>query len=240
MQDFAPSSGAPAARPPAAPNAGPKPPDLGPPTVFVLLRHGETSHTAQGRYSGSGGEDVGLSPHGRWQAEQVLKAQELTGVAAVVSSPLARCRQTADVVAGALGLPVEIADDLRETSFGAWDGLTFGEARSGHPAEHDAWLSSPSAAPPGGESFTQVAARVKRARAHLLAAHRSRTVLLITHATPIRTLLRLALDAPPRSLPRIEVSPASLSAVASYADGNTSVRYVNATAHLTANAGGNP
>jgi probable phosphoglycerate mutase len=156
----------------------------------------------------------------------------MADVTAIVSSPQTRCAQTAAAVAAKLGLPVQTAEGLRETDFGAWDGLTFAEARSRHPAELTAWLASPTAAPPGGESFAEVAARVRRTRDRLLTAHRTRTVLLVTHATPIRTLLRLALQAPPRALFRIEAAPASLSAVAYYADGAASLRYANSTAHL--------
>jgi probable phosphoglycerate mutase len=174
-------------------------PDLGAPTTFVLLRHGETPLTGQQRFSGSGGSDPGLSARGRAQAE--LAARELAAqepgsrepggpgsVQAVVSSPLARCRQTAAAAADRLGLDVTVEEGLRETDFGAWDGL--------------------------------------------LAAHRGRTVLLVSHVTPIKTLIRLALGAPPEALFRMRLDPAALSAVDHYADGNTSVRYVNATAHL--------
>jgi probable phosphoglycerate mutase len=153
----------------------------------------------------------------------------MADVTAIVSSPQTRCAQTAAAVAAKLGLPVQTAEGLRETDFGAWDGLTFAEARSRHPAELTAWLASPTAAPPGGESFAEVAARVRRTRDRLLTAHRTRTVLLVTHATPNRTLHR---QAPPRALFRIEAAPASLSAVAYYADGAASLRYANSTAHL--------
>lgn len=214
-------------------------PDLGAPTVLVLLRHGETALTAERRFSGSGGADPRLSERGRRQAEAVARAlaggSAGTGpgaVEAVVSSPLTRCRQTADVVAGRLGLPVEPVDGLRETSFGAWEGLTFAEVRERYPAALDAWLADPAAAPPGGESFADVAARVTAARDALLAAHRGRTVLVVSHVTPVRTLLRLALGAPPEALFRMDLAPASLSAVAHYADGNATVRFLNSTAHL--------
>ncbi len=223
-------------------------PDLGAPTTFVLLRHGETPLTGQQRFSGSGGTDPGLSARGRAQAElaarelgaQVLAAKELGAqelggpgaVHAVVSSPLARCRQTAAAAADRLGLDVTVEEGLRETDFGAWDGLTFAEARQRDPETMTAWLGDPAAAPPGGESFARVAERVAAARDALLAAHRGRTVLLVSHVTPIKTLIRLALGAPPEALFRMRLDPAALSAVDHYADGNTSVRYVNATAHL--------
>ena len=202
-------------------------------TVLVLLRHGESALTAQKRFSGSGGSDPDLSEHGRWQAGRA--AAELAvrgGVQAVVSSTLARCRQTAQAAADLLGLDVTVEPGLRETDFGAWEGLTFAEVRERFPAELDAWFTSADAAPSGGESFTEVARRVAAARDALLDRHRGRTVLVVSHVTPITTLVRLALDAPPAALFRMAVGPASLSEVAYYADGNASLRELNGTAHL--------
>ncbi|MGG8406637.1 histidine phosphatase family protein, partial [Streptomyces sp. 12297] len=147
--------------------------------------------------------------------------------------PLRRCRQTAQAVADRLGLAVTVDEGLRETDFGAWEGLTFAEVRERFPADLDAWLASPKAAPTGGgESFATVARRVAAARDRLLAAHRGRTVLLVSHVTPVKTLVRLALGAPPESLFKMELSAASLSAVAYYADGNASLRLLNDTSHL--------
>ncbi|MFF7180795.1 bifunctional RNase H/acid phosphatase [Streptomyces sp. NPDC008121] len=209
-------------------------PDLGAPATFVLLRHGETALTPEKRFSGSGGTDPELSAAGSRQAEAVAAALAARGtVQEIVSSPLKRCRQTAETVAARLGLDVRIEDGLRETDFGAWEGLTFAEVRERYAEDLDAWLASPKATPTGGgESFATVARRVSATRDRLTAAFAGRTVLLVTHVTPIKTLVRLALGAPPESLFRMELSAASLSAVAYYADGNASVRLLNDTSHL--------
>lgn len=209
------------------------PADLGAPATFVLLRHGETALTPQKRFSGSGGSDPSLSDVGRDQAERAAAVFAARGtIQAIVSSPLKRCQETARAVAARLGLDVRIDDGLRETDFGAWEGLTFGEVRERQPDELNAWLASPDAAPPGGESFAVVADRVSAARDRLAAEYAGRTVLLVTHVTPIKTLVRLALGAPPESLFRMELSAASVSAVAYYGDGNASVRLLNDTSHL--------
>ncbi|MFH9677103.1 bifunctional RNase H/acid phosphatase [Streptomyces sp. NPDC017405] len=209
-------------------------PDLGAPATFVLLRHGETPLTPQKRFSGSGGGDPALSAAGREQARRVAEALARRGtVQAVVASPLARTRETAAIVAARLNLPVTVEDGLRETDFGAWEGLTFGEVRERHPDDLNAWLADPEVRPTGGgESFAETATRIAAARDELVAAYAGRTVLLVTHVTPIKTLIRLALGAPPASLFRMELSAASLSAVAYYADGNASVRLFNDTSHL--------
>ncbi|TQJ52644.1 MULTISPECIES: bifunctional RNase H/acid phosphatase [Streptomyces] len=209
-------------------------PDLGAPATFVLLRHGETPLTPQKRFSGSGGTDPSLSDVGREQAERVAAALARRGtVQHILASPLARTRETAAAVAARLGLEVTVEDGLIETDFGAWEGLTFGEVRERHPEDLNAWLADPEAEPTGGgESFAATATRIAATRDRLVAEYAGRTVLLVTHVTPIKTFVRLALGAPPESLFRMELSAASLSAVAYYADGNASVRLFNDTSHL--------
>ncbi|CAM5612027.1 bifunctional RNase H/acid phosphatase [Streptomyces badius] len=209
-------------------------PDLGAPATFVLLRHGETALTPEKRFSGSGGTDPELSAVGRGQAERAAEHFAALGtVQEIVSSPLRRCRETAAAVAARLGLDVRIDESLRETDFGAWEGLTFGEVRERYGDDLTAWLASPETAPTGGgESFAEVAERVAAARDRLVARYAGRTVLLVTHVTPIKTFVRLALGAPPEALFRMELSAASVSTVAYYGDGNASVRLLNDTSHL--------
>jgi broad specificity phosphatase PhoE/ribonuclease HI len=207
--------------------------DLGTPTTLVLLRHGETALTPEKRFSGSGGGDPELSERGRDQADRTAAALAARGaVQVIVSSPLLRCRQTAEAAAVRLGLEVRIEDGLRETDFGAFEGLTFAEAKAAYPAELDAWLASAEVAPPGGESFAAVSRRVAVSRDKLLARYAGRTVLVVSHVTPVKTLIRLALGAPQESLYRMELSPAALSAVQYYADDNASLRLFNDTSHL--------
>ncbi|MFJ4790703.1 bifunctional RNase H/acid phosphatase [Streptomyces sp. NPDC088794] len=209
-------------------------PDMGAPATFVLLRHGETPLTPQKRFSGSGGTDPALSDVGRDQAERAGAALAKRGtIQAVIASPLTRTRETAAIVASHLGLDVTIDEGLRETDFGAWEGLTFGEVRERYPDDMTAWLADPEAQPTGdGESFAATATRIAATRDRLVAAHAGRTVLLVSHVTPIKTFVRLALGAPPEALFRMELSAAALSAVAYFADGNASVRLFNDTSHL--------
>ncbi|MFJ9705812.1 bifunctional RNase H/acid phosphatase [Streptomyces sp. NPDC101234] len=209
-------------------------PDLGAPATFVLLRHGETPLTPQKRFSGSGGTDPALSDVGQEQARRVAEALARRGtIETILASPLTRTRQTAAAVAERLGLDVTIEEGIKETDFGAWEGLTFGEVRERYPDDLTTWLADPSAHPTGGgESFAETAARIAATRDKLIAAYAGRTVLLVTHVTPIKTFVQLALGAPLQSLFRMELSAASLSAVAYYADGNASVRLFNDTSHL--------
>ncbi|WP_327069447.1 bifunctional RNase H/acid phosphatase [Kitasatospora sp. NBC_01302] len=203
-------------------------------TTLVLLRHGETALTPQKRFSGSTGSDPQLSEKGRWQAERAAEALAARGtVEAVVSSPMLRTRQTAEAAAVRLGLPVRIEEGLRELDFGAWEGLTFAEVQERHPEDLDAWLASTRARPTGSsESFAALSQRVGAARDRILARYAGQTVLVVSHVSPIKTLARLALGAPPDAVYRMELSAASLCAVQYYSDGNASLRLFNDTGHL--------
>jgi ribonuclease H / adenosylcobalamin/alpha-ribazole phosphatase len=199
-----------------------------PPTQLIFLRHGETPHTVDKRFSGSGGADPALSETGVAQAHAA--AQYLSksgGVDAVISSPMLRARQTADVVAGALGLDVVVNDAWIECSFGEWDGFTFAEVQEKWPEALNAWMESTSVAPPGGESFDACARRARSARDSVLAAYPGKTVVVVTHVTPIKLMVRGVLQAPMTSLFRMELRPASITEIHWYADGLASLKSFN-------------
>ena len=204
---------------------------IGTPTRMLLLRHGQTELSVQRRYSGRG--NPALTDTGRAQAGAAARyLAQRGGIAAVISSPLQRCRETASAAAKLLGLDVTVDEDLTETDFGAWEGLTFAEAAERDPELHRRWLRDTSVEPPGGESFDAVQQRVVRARDRVIAEHGATTVLVVSHVTPIKTMLRLALDAGPAILYRLHLDLASLSIAEFFGDGPASVRLVNQTAYL--------
>ncbi|MGH3549376.1 MAG: bifunctional RNase H/acid phosphatase [Pseudonocardiaceae bacterium] len=204
----------------------------GTPTRLLMLRHGQTERSAQRRYSGR--TDLPLTELGERQAAAAAaRLAHTKGVAAVVSSPLLRARQTAQPVADALGVPLTFHEGLIETDFGSWDGLTFAEAQAHDPDLHTRWLTDTSAASPGGESMDEVHRRVRRVRDQLIAEHGAETLIVVSHVTPIKALLRMALDAGPSLLHRLHLDVASLSIADFYTDGPASVSLVNDTGHLT-------
>lgn len=203
----------------------------GTPTRLLLLRHGQTELSVNRRYSGRGNPP--LTDIGRRQANAAARyLAERGGIAAVISSPLQRARDTAEAAARQLRLDVTVDEDLTETDFGAWEGLTFAEAAERDPDLHRRWLKDTSTQPPGGESFDAVQQRVAAARDRIIADHAGSTVLVVSHVTPIKTVLRLALDAGPAILYRLHLDLASLSIAEFYGDGPSSVRLVNQTAYL--------
>jgi probable phosphoglycerate mutase len=207
--------------------------DLGTPTTTLLGRHGATPYSLEKRFSGSGGADPALAPIGEQQAEAL--AREIAargGVDAIVSSPLLRTLQTAERVAHATGAAIDIEPGIAECAFGEWDGFTFAEVNERWPVELAAWLASTDVAPPGGESFAECRDRVDRARRDLLTRHAGQRVAVISHVTPIKLMTGICVDAPLTSLYRMELAPCSLTTIAWFADGNSSLFGFAESAHL--------
>jgi ribonuclease H / adenosylcobalamin/alpha-ribazole phosphatase len=202
----------------------------GEPTVTLLLRHGQTPMSVQKRYAGR--TDAPLTDTGVQQAAAAAKRLGQAGIGAIVSSPLQRTVRTAEEVSAVTGIPVVTDDGFRETDFGAWEGLTFAEVRERWPSEMTAWLADPSVAPPDGESFAQVSERVTAAVRRVLAERAGQTVLIVSHVTPIKTLVAAALLAPPAALYRMHLDVAALCEIDWYADGPAVLRSFNDTAHL--------
>ena len=205
-------------------------PARGEPTLTLLLRHGQTPMSAQKRYAGR--SDVPLTDVGVQQAAAAAKRLASAGLDVIVTSPLLRAVQTAEEVAAATGATVVTDDGFREADFGAWEGLTFAEVQERWPAEMAAWLADPEVAPPGGESLAGVNERVTAALRRVLAARERQTVLVVSHVTPIKTLVAAALLAPPAALYRMHLDVAALSRIDWYADGPAVLRSFNDTGHL--------
>jgi broad specificity phosphatase PhoE len=200
------------------------------PTTTVLLRHGDTRLSPEHRFSGR--RDLPLSASGLRQAKAA--ACHLAAGApidTVVSSPLRRAVATARIAADELGLPVVTDDDLRETDFGDWDGFTLAEIQQRWPAAAAAWRQDPEQAPPGGESFADTARRVNRACDRLLRDHDGKTVLIVSHITPIKILLCRALSVPLGTLYRLYLGSASINEIQRHGRGFAAVCRVNDTCH---------
>ncbi|BAF55113.1 bifunctional RNase H/acid phosphatase [Corynebacterium glutamicum] len=203
------------------------------PTRFLLLRHGQTAMSAARLYSGRSNPE--LSELGEKQAAAAARRlAQAGGIDAIVSSPLTRTMQTAEAAAAALGMKVRVIDDLIETDFGLWDGKSFSEAHEQDPELHTKWLTDSSVAPPGGESLQTVNRRVKKARESLQREYGAANVLVVSHVTPIKAIMRQALDAGPSFFQKAHLDLASLSIAEFYEDGPTCVRLFNDTSHLEA------
>jgi probable phosphoglycerate mutase len=179
-------------------------------TVFHLLRHGE--HGLLGRVLAGRMPGVGLTERGR--AEIAAVAERLAGepIAAIYSSPLQRTRESAEIVAARLQLPIEFRDDVIELDFGEWTGSTFDSIRA--DPRWEAWRTHRSiAAIPGGESMRQVQRRAVDALLDINGRHPHQTVVVVSHGDVIRSALLFALGMPLDSYNSIEISQGGVSAI---------------------------
>jgi len=192
-------------------------------TTLILLRHGVTPHTAEKRFSGGlASANPPLSDDGRVQindaAQWLLPIADR--IAGIVASPVRRTRESADIAAEVLGKQVTEEPGFAEMEFGDWDGLTFAEVGERFPGELDRWLGSLDEAPHGGESLRTVEKRVLAGLDRLLDRFHGQTVLVVSHVTPIKTLVARALESELDAVYRMELAPASVSVITFYDDGN--------------------
>jgi broad specificity phosphatase PhoE len=179
-------------------------------TVFHLVRHGE--HVRAGRVLAGRTPGVGLSERGR--AEIAVVAERLAGekITALYASPMQRTRETADILAARLALPVGYREDVIELDFGEWTGLTFDQVRADERWE--LWRACRSiAAVPGGESMRQVQDRAVGALLDLHRTHHDATVAIVSHGDVIRAAVLFALGMPIDSYSRLEIGLASISTI---------------------------
>jgi probable phosphoglycerate mutase len=207
--------------------------ETGPVTTLVLVRHGVTAHTTAKRFSGGlASANPPLSEEGHAQVRATATwLAPLAEVEALVASPVRRTQESAAEVADVLGLEVTLEPGFAEMEFGVWDGLTFAEVAERDRAGLDAWLGDLDRAPEGGESFRAVQERVLAGLERVLAEHAGRTVAVVSHVTPIKTLVAHALGAPLSAVMRMELSPASVTVVSFHGTGETrrgSLRLYNA------------
>ena len=199
------------------------PPD-GPVTTLVLVRHGATELTASKRFSGGlASSNPGLIDEGRAQVREVAEWLAPIGEAvdAVVTSPVRRTRESAEILAERLDLDLVEEPGFAEMEFGTWDGMTFAEVHDQRPGEIEAWLGSLDVAAGGGESFRELEKRVLDGLSRLLERYAGKTVIVVSHVTPIKTLVAHAVDAPLSALFRMELSTASVSVVSFFGEADS-------------------
>jgi probable phosphoglycerate mutase len=157
---------------------------------LLLLRHGESTWNAEGRWQGQA--DPPLSPLGREQAGDAAERLGGAGFSSLVTSDLLRARETADILGRALGLEPRVAPGLREIDVGDWEGLTRAEIGARWPGQLADWSEGRSEAPPGGESRTHLTDRARSTLAGLAAdASPGDRLLVVTHGALIRHLDRV-------------------------------------------------
>jgi probable phosphoglycerate mutase len=194
---------APDAPEPAA-AATPEPPKA--PTRLVLVRHAVTEQTGpllSGRTPG-----IPLSDKGVGQAEAAAARLSKLPIAAVYASPIERTTQTAQCIAAHHGLDVLPLPGVIEADYGSWTGGKIAEL-----AKTDEWkvvqIAPSRARFPGGESLREMQARMVGALDEVVAAHPHETIVVVSHADPIKAAIAHYTGMHLDLFQRLHVSPAS-------------------------------
>lgn len=212
-------------------------------TTIILIRHGRTILTESHRISGRGGQDPQLSEAGKEDARKVAEELALVGLSGphakvlppslIVSSPLARARETSSIISAKLGVPVETNDDIAEISFGDWDGHTNQEVAANWPEMYDQWRGDVRVSPPGGgESLEEFDIRLNKGISAILDQHEGQTVVVVAHVMPIRGFLKKSIDANWPAYWRPAVAPCSITVIRFWGDEAAEISVVNQTNHL--------
>ncbi|MGC9520831.1 MAG: alpha-ribazole phosphatase [Anaerolineae bacterium] len=198
---------------------------------LLLVRHGETTWNASGRYQGQ--RDIPLNEAGRAQAVAVARRLASVALQAIYTSDLGRAAETARVIAQPHGLEVHEDVRLRELNFGVWQGLTYQQIAAQDPKRLARWNTDrANRAPPEGESLAQMAARLRALLDEVKAQHPNDTVALISHGGTIRVILCLLLDHPLSAYWQFEVDNTAVAEIEWRSLGPVVVRW-NDAHHLT-------
>ena len=176
---------------------------------WLLVRHGETEWNAQGRLQGRSA--TSLSSAGRLQVELLASRLAGTSLKAIYSSDLPGARETGDILAVGRDVRVQPTPDLRERSYGQWEGLTHQQIQARYPEWQNA---TERFRPPDGESIADVLARVSQLALRLKEAHPGdETVLLVAHSGSLRAITVTVLGLPALAFRRFASGSASLSVI---------------------------
>ena|SRR5436190_11548596 len=192
-------------------------------TTFYLIRHGSNdfySHTLVGRKPG-----IHLNEAGRRESKRLAERMAGLKIEKIFSSPLERCRETAEPIAKELGVSIAFSDALLEVDFGDWTGQAFAELDADKRWKQ--WNAFRSCArAPNGEAMLEVQSRITNfiMDAHSKLPHG--TLALVSHADPLRAAIGYFLGASLDFIRRIELSPASLT-ILEISDWDAQIRCLN-------------
>ncbi|MCG2770694.1 MAG: alpha-ribazole phosphatase [Desulfobacterales bacterium] len=187
------------------------------PTRVYLVRHGQVADGHTDRYHGN--NDIGLSPNGVRQLEEL--AAQLTDVdlAGIYASDLTRALTGAAIISRGREVPLQIIPEFREIHFGAWEGLSFTEIAERYPAELEArFRDLISFRIPGGESLLDLSSRVLPRLGEIIARHLEEALIIVAHAGVNRVILSQALGLPLDHLFRLDQNYGCLNIIDYFPD----------------------
>jgi broad specificity phosphatase PhoE len=203
------------------------------PLTAILVRHGVTAYTASGAYSGGAVAGPHLSAHGRVQAAHAADLvhrigrelwQDIPRATAILASPMVRAQETATAISRRIGRSITTDTRLAEADFGDWEGLTAGKIEEKWPGTLRAWHETGDTPIPGrGESIEQCGERLRAAMDSYIADGVGRTIVVVSHAVSLRTVIGRAFGGPSSQWHRIRIAPASVSIIQFWADGTSEI-----------------
>ena len=200
---------------------------------WFLVRHGETEWNRVGRAQGQA--DPPLNQEGREQAEAVAARLAPVAFEAAYSSDQRRAAETALPVMRGRDTPIVRRPDLREKSFGEWEGMTYEDLQLRYPAMlEELFDERPAFAPPGGESDLELFARAAGAAARIAGRHAGTdgNILVVSHGGTLRAMMVSMLGLPVESMWRLRLSNAGLSVITTFEEGGATIDLLNDTSHL--------
>ena len=200
---------------------------------WFLVRHGETEWNRVGRAQGQA--DPPLNKEGLEQAVAVAARLAPVSFEAAYSSDLRRAAETAAPVMHGRDTPIVHRRDLREKSFGEWEGITYEELQLRYPAMlEELFDERPAFAPPGGESDLEIFERAAAAAARIAKRHAGTdgNILVVSHGGTLRAMVVSMLGLPVESMWRLRLSNAGLSVITTFDEGGATIDLLNDTSHL--------
>jgi alpha-ribazole phosphatase len=195
-------------------------------TRIYLIRHGEVQGAGTRRYNGHA--DVPLSEHGIAQYHLMKERLADKAISACYSSDLIRCATGAEIIGSRLGLTPVLEPGLRELDIGIWEGKTWAELMEQHPLEWQARIADiVNYRVPGGESLSDLHARIMPVINAIVERHRGEAVLVVAHGGANRVILLDTMGAPLSSLFNIEQEYCCLNIIDHFADGKAVVKLLN-------------
>lgn len=176
---------------------------------LILLRHGLTDDNVKKRYCGF--RDPGLTLAGQRQSQKAREKLKAVGITKAFCSDLKRSEQTADILFGDSGIPIEQKRSLREINFGEWEGMTFAEIFRKYPQIYKEWTRNPFAVSiPGGEKMRYFVRRITATLDKIYRRHGRETVAIVGHLGVIRVILNQALGLSEDEFWHLKIEPRAI------------------------------
>ena len=183
-------------------------------TTVYLIRHGEVAGNSGAHRTFAGARDLPLTSRGELQMQAVANRMKSEKLDAIYSSTLQRAWRTAEAVAAQHELQNTRLDAWREVDYGAWEGLSEAEiARDWGELWRERVADPWNIAPPEGESYQVLWARLEPAWNELIEQHRGQSVAVVGHNGSLRVLLCQLLEAPPTNARRLQIGNCALTKV---------------------------